>query len=316
MRRFALLVGACALLHSAEARAQRAVTVRADNDAFNFWQYPWSRPDEEYTSGVRLTVALDGAAPWARRIEMWLGACHDAAAPCASQEYTVGQDIFTAARPRDIPTAPPGARPDAGVLWFSATTRVTREKDFSEAGWTIGVTGEPSLAEPTQHFFHTLAPSYNRPIVWGRELPAEPVFSVQFDRRRRLTAGAMELQPHAGASLGTLLTEARAGIGARVGRDGPRAWRSSSRVGAFTVEFSGDATLRAVVRNEVLSGTFFRPSARMTLRPFVTELAGGTRVRWRDLEASWMAHQTSAEYAARGAPHVWSTLELSWRPSR
>ena len=32
------------------------VDVRADNDAFNFWQAPWNRPDEEYTSGVRLTV--------------------------------------------------------------------------------------------------------------------------------------------------------------------------------------------------------------------------------------------------------------------
>ena len=32
----------------------RTLTVRADNDAFDFWMYPWNRPDFEYTSGVPL----------------------------------------------------------------------------------------------------------------------------------------------------------------------------------------------------------------------------------------------------------------------
>jgi hypothetical protein len=315
MRRAGLAL-ALALLLPAAARAQRAVTIRADNDAFNFWQYPWSRPDEEYSSGVRVSVALDGAAPWTRPVARFLGRCADGLAPCVSHSYELGQDIYTAARPKNAAIAPPGSRPDVGVLWLRGTTRLARETDLNELGWTVGITGNPSLAEQTQRLFHAIVPRYNRPITWGTTLPAEPVFSVQYDRRRMMFVRALEIEPHGGASLGTLLTEARFGVGARIGRVLQHPWRIGPVDKAFAFELTGDATLRAVARNEVLSGTFFRSSARMTLRPLVSELAGGVRVRWRGLDVSWIAHQTSAEYTARRAPHVWSTLELTWRPSR
>jgi len=316
VRRGELLAWALAALLPAAAHAQRAVTVRVDNDAFNFWQYPWSRPDEEYTSGVRIGVALDGAAPWTRPVARFLGSCAEGIAPCASHSYELGQDIYTAARPRDASVAPPGSRPDVGVLWIRSTARLARETDLNEMSWTIGITGAPSLAEPAQRFFHSLAPAYNRRITWGNTLPAEPVFSVQYERRRMMFVRALELEPHGGGSLGTLLTEARVGVGARLGRVLQHPWRIGPVDKAFALELAGDATLRAVARNEVLSGTFFRPSHRMTLRPLVSELSGGVRVRWRGLDLSWIAHQTSAEYTVRRAPHVWSTLQLTWRPTR
>ncbi len=219
MRRIhAVMMAAFALGLPFTARAQRSVAVRADNDAFNFWQRPWLRPDEEYTSGVRVTVTLDGAGAWAKRIAPLLGACRSADVPCATHSYAFGQDIFTAKRPKWEPIALPGGRPDAGLLWVAARTRVTRPSDITEAGWTLGVTGKPSLAEATQRFIHAIAPRYNRPIEWGEQVPAEPVFAVHYDRQRLLSAGALAVQPHAGASLGTLLTEARAGLSAQVER--------------------------------------------------------------------------------------------------
>jgi hypothetical protein len=300
------------------APAQRVVAVRADNDAFNFWQLPWKRPDEEYTSGVRLTVTLDGAGAWARRIAPLLGACRPADAACASHTYSFGQDIFTAKRPKWQPIALPGGRPDAGILWFAARTRVTRPSDIAEAGWTLGVTGKPSLAEATQRLIHAIAPRYNRPIEWGEQVPAEPVFAFHYDRRRLVSTGGLSLQPHAGASLGTLLTEARAGLGAQFesGLPLPLPPRVSRMVGAVRVGLEGDATWRGVARNAMLSGTFFRTSPHVELRPIVRELAFGVRLRWRVLDASWLAHQTSAEHVGRGVPHTWSTLELRWHPAR
>lgn len=300
------------------ARAQRAVAIRADNDAFNFWQLPWKRPDEEYTSGVRLTVTLDGAGAWARRIAPLLGACRAADVACASHSYSFGQDIFTAKRPKWEPIALPGGRPDAGVLWFAARTRVTRPTDIAEAGWTLGVTGKLSLAEASQRLIHAIAPRYNRPIEWGEQVPAEPVFAVHYDRRLLLSAGPLAVQPHGGASLGTLLTEARAGLSAQFGSDLPLPLprRAARLVGRVNVGMEADATWRGVARNAMLSGTFFRSSPHVELRPVVRELSAGVRIQWRVLDASWLAHQTSAEHVGRGVPHTWSTLELRWRPAR
>jgi len=312
----AVLMAAFALGLPLTARAQRAVAVRADNDAFNFWQRPWLRPDEEYTSGVRLTVTFDGAGAWARHIAPLLGACRPADAACASHSYSFGQDIFTAKRPKWEPIALPGGRPDAGVLWFAARTRVTRPSDIAEAGWTLGVTGKPSLAEASQRLMHSLAPKYNRPIEWGEQVPAEPVFAVHYDRRRLLTAGPLAVQPHGGASLGTLLTEARAGMSAQLESVLPLPPRVARLVGGFIVGVEADATWRGVARNAMLSGTFFRSSPHVDLRPLVRELTVGVRMRWRVLDASWVAHQTSAEHVGGGVPHTWSTLELRWRPAR
>lgn len=317
MRRVhAVVMAAFALGLPLAAPAQRAVAVRADNDAFNFWQLPWLRPDEEYTSGVRLTVTLDGAAAWATRIAPLLGACRPADAACRSHSYSFGQDIYTAKRPKWEPIALPGGRPDAGVLWFAARTRVARPTDIAETGWTLGVTGKPSLAEASQRFIHSIAPRYNRPIEWGHEVPAEPVFAVHYDRRRLWSAGPLAVQPHGGASLGTLLTEARAGMSAQLERDVPLPERLARQVGAVNVGVEGDATFRGVGRNAMLSGTFFRSSPHVDLRPLVRELTVGVRVRWRVVDAAWLAHQTSAEHVGRGVPHTWSTLELRWRPDR
>ena len=314
-RRVTLLVGGVLLL-APTARAQRAVTVRADNDAFNFWQMPWKRPDEEYTSGVRLTVSLDGTAAWARRLGWVLGACPQADPHCATHSYGIGQSIYTAARPKGGALAMPGGRPDAGVLFVNAASRVTRPSAINELRLTLGITGEPSLAEPMQRLFHSLAPRLNRPITWGRQVPAEPVFSVAFDRRRLADEGALQLQPHGGVSLGTLLTEARAGLGARYVDERTLSWILPRQASGIALALSGDAQVRAVARNAVLSGAFFRSGPNVALRPIVPEYTLGLHLQWRMLEASWLAHQTGAEHVARNRPHTWSTLELTWRPSR
>ena len=293
------LVALLSLLAPVTARAQRAVTVRADNDAFNFWQAPWNRPDEEYTSGVRLAVDFDGPLPLLRR-PVPAGDCDAARIACDEHSYAFGQDIYTAARQRGETLQQAGARPDAGLLWATMAERAVRGNRITVTSVTLGITGRPALAAPMQRFFHGIAPGWNKPIDWSLQLPTEPVFGVSYDQRRPATFGAAVLEPHAGASLGTLLTELRGGMGASF----------AVRPYLFLL---GDATARGVARSEVLSGTFFRTSERVPLRPLVTELQFGARGTWRRLSLAWIAHQTSAEYTARTKGHTWSTLEAEWR---
>ena len=308
----ALPVAAALALVSTAGNAQRSVRVRADNDAFNFWQAPWNRPDEEYTSGVRLTVEYAGDAWWSGRGSK--SECKGTDGQCATHSYALGQDIYTAVRSRAHPTPAAGARPDAGVLWIAAVNSRWRRGTGTELEWKVGTTGKPALAAPLQRFFHDIAPGWNGPIDWTSQLPAEPVFAVSLDQRRQRDIGAVAFLPHAGASLGNLLTEARVGLGARVGRDPRR--RGPSAGNGISWALTSAVTVRGVVRNEALSGTFFRPSAHVTPRPVVTELRAGVHLRWRGIGLAWNAHQTSSEYTTRSGAHAWSTLEAGWWPGR
>ena len=302
------------LLSCAGLHAQTAVRVRADNDAFNFWQPPYDRPDEEYSSGVRLSLDYDGPAEWMKRFANFNVGCD--AGRCVQHTRTLGQDIYTAARHIDDPLPGPGSRPDAGVLWVQESQRDARPFRYDEFSITIGVTGEPSLARPMQQFFHGLSPGFQRPIDWSHQLPFEPVFDVAYDRRTLTQSHGVQIEPHAGGSVGNLLTEVRGGIGARVGWNVQHPWMPTGSASRAEVAVFGDATLRGVLRDETLTGDLFRRSERVSVRPFVLESQLGFSVRYRQGALSYVAHATGAEYTTRTGTHAWSTIQIEWRPGR
>jgi len=43
------------------------LSVRADNDAFNFWRAITDRPDKEYTNGDQVILEISGAPWWGKR---------------------------------------------------------------------------------------------------------------------------------------------------------------------------------------------------------------------------------------------------------
>src|SRR4051812_46247134 len=116
----ALMVGLLCLATprgTAAAQAPQAITLRADNDAFNFWHRPGDRPDEEYTSGV--VIRYDGGAMpwWARGISRGLGDCVPEAVACRTRALEIAQDLFTPRRTWDSVTPPPGSRPNSAWLY-------------------------------------------------------------------------------------------------------------------------------------------------------------------------------------------------------
>ncbi|MEP7000546.1 MAG: lipid A deacylase LpxR family protein [bacterium] len=292
---------ALATLCAASIPAQSAVRLRVDNDAFNFWQPPWNRPDEEFSSGVRLSVDYAGPAFWMKR------------GGVAEHTWTLGQDIFTAARTALQPTPPPGSRPDAGLLFLQNQQRVARLDRLEETSLTLGVTGEPSLASSTQRIVHGFTADWQRPIDWSHQLPFEPKLNVAYDQTRRRGSRAVEVNPHAGGSLGNLLTEVRAGIGARTGWNLSHPWMSATPQSRVAFDITTDATLRAVAWNGTLSGDTFRSSQHVTLRPFVREYQLGFSARVDRATVAYVVNQRSAEYTTRSAAHQWSSLQTQWQ---
>ncbi len=308
----------CCVLHATVAPAQSAVRIRADNDAYNFWQPPWDRPDEEYSNGVRVSSDFRGPALWSALAPRWLGRRDTSRAneQRVSSSWTLGQDMFTASRHISDPIAPAGARPNAGVLWVQNAERRVSSDRMTEGSVTIGVTGEPSLASSVQRIVHGYTAAWQRPIDWSHQVPFEPLVNVAYDEHRRVAVRAMHLQPHAGVSLGNLLTEARAGVGMHTGWNMTHPWMPAAAVQDYEVAVIADATLRAVAWNGTLSGNLFRPSARMTLRPLVPELQFGVSVRARRATISYLVHQRGAEYLGRSRAHWWSQIQTQWQFAR
>jgi lipid A 3-O-deacylase len=309
------------------ARAQAPVTleVRADNDAFNFWQPPPKRPDEEYTSGVRAALEFVGAAPWERWLHSGIAPCAVGVAPCATHSYAFGQDIYTGQTLPNDTTLVKGTRPNAGWLFVEESSRIERVKRLDETSITIGVTGSPALGEVMQRTFHEIAPQANRPINWSTALPFEPGAVLAWDHTERwLAAGdgklfGADVEPHVGASLGNILTEARAGMRVRGGFRMRHPWLLAAVDSTDTtpaIAFFADATYHGVARNEFLAGTMFRSSPHVDERPFVSEYQVGATFRLEQFSISWVAHQLSSEYFSRAEGHAWSRIEVMYRFAR
>ncbi|HEY9225757.1 MAG TPA: lipid A-modifier LpxR family protein, partial [Gemmatimonadaceae bacterium] len=161
-----LLIALAAPLGAAFAQAPRphTLTLRVDNDAFNFWAMPWDRPDGEYTSGVHITY--DGArSPWWARGLFGAGvACTTGARECVGGSSEIGQDIYTPSLRASDPVPSADARPSAGWLYVSQSARWLSAPRSDELTITLGVTGQPSLARFTQRLAHSAAPEFNRPV--------------------------------------------------------------------------------------------------------------------------------------------------------
>jgi lipid A 3-O-deacylase len=311
----------------AVARAQTPVTlvIQADNDVFNFWQPPPKRPDEEYTSGVRAALELTGAAPWERWLHPGIAPCKVDVAPCATHTYAFGQDIYTGQLVPNDTTLVKGTRPNAGWLFIEESSRIARRNRLDETRVTLGVTGPPALGEVMQHAFHEIAPQDNRPINWSSELPFEPGIVLAWDHTERVLAAGdgklagFDVEPHAGGSLGNILTEARAGMRVRAGFRMQHPWLLAaidSTDTTPTLSFLADATVHGVARNEFLAGTMFRASPHVDERPFVPEYQVGATFRLEQVSISWVAHQVSSEYFSRAAGHAWSRIEVVYRFAR
>ena len=286
----------------------RTYSVRADNDAFDFWMRPWNRPDEEYTSGVHLDYDGGSAPRWAQRLMTQRPVCVVNAETCQSGRLEIGQDIYTAAVTRRHPVAPSTARPSAGWLYLQQTARALTTNQSDELSLTVGVTGPPSLARFTQQLAHDAAPKFNRPTDWSRQIGFEPGVIARYTKQRRLSliSNVADVIPTASVSVGNVLTAAEAGFSVRSGWNLPHPWLPERASTGFFIDagISG----QAVAHNLFLDGNTFSASPRVGHEPFVGTGHLGLGLRVHALSLEYRAVNQTRAYSAGPKWHPWASM--------
>jgi lipid A 3-O-deacylase len=295
---------------AAIAQTPYTASLRVDNDAFDFWMLPWNRPDEEYSSGVRIALEGGDAPAWARRL-LNRPACVVAAQRCRSERLEIGQNLYTPARSSDNPVPGPGARPNAGWLYVSQTARALSSSRSDELTVTIGVTGPPSLGEVTQRIAHGVAPSLNRPADWSEQIRFEPGVILGYEQKWRIGTHdqrrfGFDLIPRWGASVGNVSTFAEAGFQLRAGWHLRHPWLPEG--GPVEVALAGGLSARAVARDLFLDGNTFGDGPNVGHEALLGAGDVGVQVRLRRIFLAYRAVNDTRSYANGPKWHPWASM--------
>jgi len=201
--------------------ADGILTFTWENDMF-------SNNDGQYTNGI----GFNYAHPLGSRFKedftpspiYWLLKDSDFANEAGKRRgiyHQLGQAMFT---PEDINTSTliEDDRPYAGLLLWS-TTLVSFDNSLSDR-WTfsLGLVGPDAFAKDVQTQFHKMTGS-DEPLGWDNQLSNEPVFKIE--RGMLFRALELEVNPSFGMDfltfgsigVGTLSSDAKAGISVRIG---------------------------------------------------------------------------------------------------
>ena len=295
---------------AAIAQSPSTLTLRVDNDAFDFWMLPWNRPDEEYSSGVHITYD-GGDAPWWSRHFLAGGTCTVRSEACRTSRWEIGQDMFTPARSADTPIAAPGSRRNAGWLYLSETARSLPTARSDELTVTAGVTGPPSLAELTQKLAHSAAPSLNRPADWSDQIAFEPGVIVRYEQRWRAVVSersfGADIVPRWAANAGNVSTAAEVGLQTRIGWHLRHPWLPTNA--PWSIALIAGASGRAVARDLFLDGNTFRRKANdVGHETFVGAGELGIELHVRGLMLGYRAVSDTRAYANGPKWHPWASM--------
>lgn len=163
--------------------------------------------DRHYTSGVRFGYASKEGEP------LWglgkLAKVLPFVAPSDKlrSQHSLSQYMYT---PDDIEIADPPrtSRPYAGLLALDTTLIAQADDHMDMIGFSIGVTGGPSLAQASQIGLHSLLSSSPRPLGWETQVDFEVTAQVRYDRIYFIgdyesDGWQWDFQPRFGAEVGT-----------------------------------------------------------------------------------------------------------------
>jgi hypothetical protein len=307
------------------------MTVRADNDAFNFWRAITDRPDKEYTNGDRVTIEVAGAPWWGKHFAKHRAPCNgteDSGARCLTTALSIGQDMYTPKPGREPGVVPDWRddRPYAAWLYAGAEARVVSDRSLRTVGVEFGVTGDPAFGELAQRTAHKLSGVYSRePVGWNTQIGFEPGVMLTARNTHRFAArmasgtAVADFVPHIGAAVGNILTEGETGFQTRVGVHLSNPWWTSEWRTRAPMELYlvGAARGEAVAHNITLDGNTLGADRRVDRLPFVGEYSIGIGGRFHGLVAEWRAVTRSREYRTGPVGHAYSTLFASYEvPAR
>ena len=297
------------------------MSVRADNDAFNFWKPITDRPDKEYTNGDEVSFEISAAPLWGRFARASGGCRGNEAAGdrCLTTAFSIAQDMYTP-RPGHEPRVVAewrNERPYAAWLYGTAEARVLSDRALRTVSLTLGVTGPPAMGEFAQRTAHKLTGVYSRdPVGWDTQIAFEPGVILAARESRRFTGhtnagtAVVDFIPHVGASLGNVLTEAETGFRARLGVNLSNPWWTSGwrTRRPFELYLVGGLRGEAVARNITLDGNTVNADRRVDRTPLVGEYAIGIGGRAHGFVAEWRAVTRTREYRTGPSTHAHSVL--------
>lgn len=300
-------------------------TFQTENDVYDLS----NATDEHYTNGLRLlALRRPGEGPgWVQKLADRLGKklCPQTQT-LNSVGFAIGQSIYT---PDDItiPTFIPADRPYAGYLYGSLLVQVTDGSRQHAFELQLGLVGPNSGAEWTQTHFHMLIHD-DLPLGWDFQLPNEPTVELTYRFSRRFGGENLDIVPHAGGSLGTVMVMADAGFTARAGFNisgfplpdvpntiAPKSVRAEpSALAAYSPAVSkkdrppweayvfAGADGRAVAHNIFLDGTVLSSSHSVDKENFVYDLRAGFSLRYKSFRFNYTFIRRSREFSPpRGA---------------
>jgi lipid A 3-O-deacylase len=279
-----------------------------ENDSFG-------SSDQYYTNGIK----VGGGVPAERVIKILSvppSKLLDAITEDASTHFGLfaGQNLYT---PRDITvgTPQPLDRPWAAWLYLGAVAQSVKEDRLHTVEFDLGVVGPPALGRQVQTFWHNHIVGASAPKGWANQVRSEPGFLVSYLHKRRFgNRSGVQVVPHAGASVGTIMTLARAGGIVRLGQNmtgfGPdgiepggamlkntrQEYESGARDSYEWFVFAGfDA--RLVGHNIFLDGSLFRDGPSVSRRAAVYDILAGASVRLDTIRLSVTRVRRSEEFA-------------------
>ena len=274
--------------------------------------------DHYYSNGVKVGFGAQADA-WPKPVQNWLESVYGYLGKDKQYEqgFFLGQNIYT---PRDIknPDPQPNDRPWAGWLYagwaLQWLTPAEPHPVLDTLELNIGVIGPPALAEEVQTQWHKLV-GVSQPRGWDHQLPAEPGFMLGYLKKIKIGNESADIIPHAGVTVGTVMTFARAGGIVRLGKNlsgfGPDSieaggamlqgtHRQTPNRPQFEYYLFAGLDIRAVGYNVFLDGNFFRSSPGVDREPVVYDVLSGLSLRYRTVRVSFTQIRRSEEFSVNG----------------
>jgi lipid A 3-O-deacylase len=282
------------------AEDSNTITFYMENDAI-------AGTDGQYTSGIKLTWISKDMRTYRKEDGMPQCLCpvvdrlpfiNDLAYQ-KNYFFSIGQNIYT---PTDTERSDliKDDRPYAGLTYLALGFNSKDFKRMDTLEIDLGIVGPHSYASGVQEFVHDILDS-KHVNGWKNQLKDEPILDVFYERKWRVLSQevgnnfAYDFIPHAGFSLGNLLTAGTLGAQMRFGYNLPNDFgtlliRPGSDTNApvdqkdarfspgstrFGMHFFLGLDASAIARNLLLDGNTFRHSHSVKKKPFVRRLFGG-----------------------------------------
>jgi hypothetical protein len=229
---------------------------------------------------------------------------------------SLGQSIYT---PKNIYTAQllEDDRPYAGWSYLAAALQ-TKNVDFlNTLELNIGIVGPSSLAEQSQKLTHKWMIAWQ--LFW-RVVSRSVGHGLAYD-----------VIPHAGITVGNVLTYTNAGGEIRFGYNLPADFGSSliepggatvapistrdPRLGAashFGVTFFAGVDGRAVARNVFLDGNTFRDSASVDKNYLVADISAGVSVIFKKFKLTYTQVYRTEEFQGQDGGEIFGSFNLAY----